>query len=561
MRVFAQKQVFRVSEKSKKRRRFLFCVVGKKTNATCEKTSPNTKHFTSLARAREREREKEAKMMSPLAAKLSATRGFVFVGGGGERKNARAKVRGSASFSSSWEGKNTSSSSSSSSSSPEEEREEEEEEEEETRSREESESGLEKAGFVNEERALVKVVVDRVVRIEEQEDFSYDWAPVVLRALDGSDRVIPVFSGNKENSILSVLFNEVKKRKKHGKESDETITFHSWEGRIHAGFENAEAVVVCERGVGTTPLELDEDEIDGENLRSMFETILKEAVERSGVDWESLAKWQAIAREEETSSSRNEKSRFSIKIVDSNGAINTRDWQVLRSILRKEILTRSRKTYDLPNDSEVLLSLLVALVKNLPIYVSPEVLQKYSMSYEWGMTYRRGHSAPIPKWKQRIIFNDDGIGEESYYDGYKPWYIEVFKTYDKATKFSADGKNSPMKKRKNGPMYRRELDQLILKRLEVALFIRGRFIKDGKLEDDGLMALYQHPRLKKLADEINEILPVEKRCGAAKKIIDLEVAVQREDYQAAAELREDLRKLNNITWIYLRGNQVNPFDD
>jgi hypothetical protein len=542
--------------------------VAKKTNATCEKlfsSFPST-HFTH-ARAREREREKRAnerkkeafKMMSPLAAKLSATRGFVFVGG--ERKNARAKVRGSASqSSSSWEGKNTSSSSSSSSSSPEEEREEEEEEEE-TRSREESESGLEKAGFVNEERALVKVVVDRVVRIEEQEDFSYDWAPVVLRALDGSDRVIPVFSGNKENSILSVLFNEVKKRKKHGKESDETITFHSWEGRIHAGFENAEAVVVCERGVGTTPLELDEDEINGENLRSMFETILKEAVERSGVDWESLAKWQAIAREEETSSSRNEKSRFSIKIVDSNGAINMRDWQVLRSILRKEILTRSRKTYDLPNDSEVLLSLLVALVKNLPIYVSPEVLQKYSMSYEWGMTYRRGHSAPIPKWKQRIIFKDDGIDEESYYDGYKPWYIEVFKTYDKATKFSADGKNSPMKKRKNGPMYRRELDQLILKRLEVALFIRGRFIKDGKLEDDGLMALYQHPRLKKLADEINEILPVEKRCGAAKKIIDLEVAVQREDYQAAAELREDLRKLNNITWIYLRGNQVNPFDD
>jgi hypothetical protein len=494
-------------------------------------------------------------MMSSLAAP-SATRGFVFVGG--ERKNARAKVRGSASNSSnpssSWEGKNTSSKSSFSP--PEEEREEEKEEEE-TRSREESESGLEKAGFVNEERALVKVVVDRVVRIEEQEDFSIDWAPVVLRALDGSDRVIPVFSGNKENSILSVLFNEVKKRKKHGKESDETIMFHSWEGRIHAGFENAEAVVVCERGEGTTPLELDEDEINGENLRSMFETIfkLKEAVERSDVDWESLAKWQAIVSEEETSSSRNEKSRFSIKIVDSNGAINMRDWQVLRSILRKEILTRSRKTYDLPNDSEVLLSLLVALVKNLPIYVSPEVLQKYSMSYEWGMTYRRGHSAPIPKWKQRIIFKDDGIGD------YKPWYIEVFKTYDKATKFSADRKNSPMKKRKNGPMYRRELDQLILKRLEVALFIRGQFIKDGKLEDDGLMALYQHPRLKNLADEINEILPVEKRCGAAKKIIDLEVAVQREDYQAAAELREDLRKLNNITWIYLRGNQVNPFDD
>lgn len=500
-------------------------------------------------------------MMSSLAAP-SATRGFVFVGG--ERKNARAKVRASASnssnSSSSWEGKNTSSKSSFSP--PEEEREEEKEEEE-TRSREESESGLEKAGFVNEERALVKVVVDRVVRIEEQEDFSIDWAPVVLRALDGSDRVIPVFSGNKENSILSVLFNEVKKRKKHDKESDETIMFHSWEGRIHAGFENAEAVVVCERGEGTTPLELDEDEINGENLRSMFEPMfkLKEALERSDVDWESLAKWHAITSEEETSSSRNEKSRFSIKIVDSNGAINMRDWQVLRSILRKEILTRSRKTYDLPNDSEVLLSLLVALVKNLPIYVSPEVLQKYSMSYEWGMTYRRGHSAPIPKWKQRIIFKDDGIGEESYHDGYKPWYIEVFKTYDKATKFSADRKNSPMKKRKNGPMYRRELDQLILKRLEVALFIRGQFIKDGKLEDDGLMALYQHPRLKNLADEINEILPVEKRCGAAKKIIDLEVAVQREDYQAAAELREDLRKLNNITWIYLRGNQVNPFDD
>ena len=183
----------------------------------------------------------------------------------------RGSASNSSNSSSSWEGKNTSSKSSSSP--PEEERE--EEEEEETRSREESESGLEKAGFVNEERALVKVVVDRVVRIEEQEDFSIDWAPVVLRALDGSDRVIPVFSGNKENSILSVLFNEVKKRKKHGKESDETIMFHSWEGRIHAGFENAEAVVVCERGEGTTPLELDEDEINGENLRSMFEPMLR----------------------------------------------------------------------------------------------------------------------------------------------------------------------------------------------------------------------------------------------------------------------------------------------
>ena len=62
-------------------------------------------------------------------------------------------------------------------------------------------------------------------------------------------------------------------------------------GRIHAGFENAEAVVVCERGD-----ELGEDETTGENLTmsSMFENILKEAVELSRVDWETLAKWQDI---------------------------------------------------------------------------------------------------------------------------------------------------------------------------------------------------------------------------------------------------------------------------
>ena len=79
------------------------------------------------------------------------------------------------------EGKNTSASP----------KEEEKEEEENNES-----SGLEKAGFVldkeNNEDHLVKLVVDRVKSIEEQEDFSLDWAPVVLRALDGSDRVTPV---------------------------------------------------------------------------------------------------------------------------------------------------------------------------------------------------------------------------------------------------------------------------------------------------------------------------------------------------------------------------------
>ena len=75
--------------------------------------------------------------------------------------------------------------------------------------------------------------------------------------------------------------------------SNETITYHAWEGRIHAGFENAEAVVVCERGD-----ELGEDETTGENLTisSMFENILKEAVELSRVDWETLAKWQDITK-------------------------------------------------------------------------------------------------------------------------------------------------------------------------------------------------------------------------------------------------------------------------
>jgi len=142
--------------------------------------------------------------------------------------------------------------------------------------------------------------------------------------------------------------------------------------------------------------------------------------------------------------------------------------------------------------------------------------------------------------------------------------VETFKTYDRMLKFSSDAKNSPKKKRQGGPMYRRDMDQLIPKRLEVALFIQqqsARFMEDGNLEDDFLTALYQHPRLQKLQDEINEILSLEKRdCDAAKKIIDLEVAVQREDYETAATLREALRYLNNITWVYLRGDQQNPFD-
>ena len=465
------------------------------------------------------------------------------------------------------EGKNTSAS-------PKEEEKEEEKKES---------SGLEKAGFVldkeNNQDHLVKVVVDRVKSIEEQEDFSLDWAPVLLRALDGSDRVLPLFSGNKKNQILEVLFHEMKKGKKES-DSNETMTYHAWEGRIHAGFENAEAVVVCERGD-----ELDEDETTGENLTisSMFENILKEAVELSRVDWETLAKWQDITKEEEKRgptrsarhpSSSSSNSKFSIKIVDSDGAINTRDWQILKSILRKDILPQSQKTFDLPNDSEVLLSLLVTLVKNLPIYATRQVLEKYSKSHEWGLSYRRGHSAPKPNVKRRIIFTDD-LPEEledrfdrvdfrKHGDNVLFFIVATFKTYENWLKFSQDAKNSPKKKRQGGPIYRRDMDQLILKRLEVALFIQqqsARFMEDGNLEDDFLTALYQHPRLQKLQDEINEILSLEKRdCDAAKKIIDLEVAVQREDYETAATLREALRYLNNITWVYLRGDQQNPFD-
>ena len=473
------------------------------------------------------------------------------------------------------EGKNTSASP----------KEEEKEEEENNES-----SGLEKAGFVldkeNNEDHLVKLVVDRVKSIEEQEDFSLDWAPVVLRALDGSDRVLPLFSGNKKNQILEVLFHEMKKGGKKESDGNETITYHAWEGRIHAGFENAEAVVVCERGD-----ELGEDETTGENLTisSMFENILKEAVELSRVDWETLAKWQDIkditkveekrgpTRSTRHPSSSSSNSKFSIKIVDSDGAINTRDWQILKSILRKDILPQSQKTFDLPNDSEVLLSLLVTLVKNLPIYATRQVLEKYSKSHEWGLSYRRGHSAPKPNVKRRItqIFTDDLSNYQKLVDLSEGLYrehgdnalffiMETFKSYSRMLIHSQDAKNSPKKKRQGGPMYRRDMDQLILKRLEVALFIQqqsARFMEGGNLEDDFLTALYQHPRLQKLQDEINEILSLEKRdCDAAKQIIDLEVAVQREDYETAATLRESLRLLNNITWVYLRGDQENPFD-
>ena len=549
--------------------------------------SISTSRFNNVFRRGENERFPPPRVCSAKAtASMSSSKGreskkknaIVKKGVGLKVSSFRCASSSSSSESSSFEaggggggkeGKNTSAS-------PKEEEKEEEKKES---------SGLEKAGFVldkeNNQDHLVKVVVDRVKSIEEQEDFSLDWAPVVLRALDGADRVLPLFSGNKKNQILEVLFHEMKKGKKES-ESNETITHHAWEGRIHAGFENAEAVVVCERGD-----ELDEDETTGENLTisSMFENILKEAVELSRVDWETLAKWQDITKEEEKRgptrsarhpSSSSSNSKFSIKIVDSDGAINTRDWQILKSILRKDILPQSQKTFDLPNDSEVLLSLLVTLVKNLPIYATRQVLEKYSKSHEWGLSYRRGHSAPKPNVKRRIIFTDDLSNYWKLMDLTDGLYrkhgdnaiffiMETFKSYDRMLKHSQDAKNSPKKKRQGGPMYRRDMDQLILKRLEVALFIQqqsARFMEDGNLEDDFLTALYQHPRLQKLQDEINEILSLEKRdCDAAKKIIDLEVAVQREDYETAATLRESLRLLNNITWVYLRGDQQNPFDD
>ena len=112
-------------------------------------------------------------------------------------------------------------------------------------------------------------------------------------------------------------------------------------------------------------------------------------------------------------------------------------------------------------------------------------------------------------------------------------------------------------------MYRRDMDQIDSKARGCSFCPAAKRSLYGrrKLGRRLLDALYQHPRLQKLQDEINEILSLEKRdCDAAKQIIDLEVAVQREDYETAATLRESLRLLNNITWVYLRGDQENPFD-
>ena len=49
--------------------------------------------------------------------------------------------------------------------------------------------------------------------------------------------VLPLFSGNKKNQILEVLFHEMKKGGKKESDGNEMITYHAWEGRIHAGFE------------------------------------------------------------------------------------------------------------------------------------------------------------------------------------------------------------------------------------------------------------------------------------------------------------------------------------
>ena len=119
----------------------------------------------------------------------------------------------------------------------------------------------------------------------------------------------------------------------------------------------------------------DDDEVDDEltgkeipTLFSMAKTAMKNALEVSDTDLENWATWLQITKEENDrdvahSSSSSSKSKFSIKIEDKSGAIiDTRDWKILRYILRKEMQQKSQKTYDLPNDSSH--TGIVALVKN-----------------------------------------------------------------------------------------------------------------------------------------------------------------------------------------------------
>jgi len=114
---------------------------------------------------------------------------------------------------------------------------------------------------------------------------------------------------------------------------------------------------------------------------------------------------------------------------------------------------------------------------------------------------------------RRLTFRDGGdLLGENFPAGHSYYIEKLYVMYAHATKFSADAKKNTPKKRKNGPIqYRREMDQLILKRLEVSLFIKKTFdinTNDGNLDD---MALYQHSHLQELQNEINEILPFEKR--------------------------------------------------
>ena len=396
---------------------------------------------------------------------------------------------------------------------------------------------------------LKRVVVDKITKFSEYDDYSTDYAPVLLRVYDGSDRVIPLWSGNFENKILKVFFAEM--RGERSSYDDEAAYLYEWENRIRDKnrLKNAIAVIIDCRAKDTEDrlkrfLVLRKDGGGQERHDMVMAAVLDYFVSGNIIELSSALSI-GLPKEENNNTTNGSESamKLSVQILDKDGKVNSLEWQNIKKNLRKELMPNNQTSYDLNNDSEVILALLVARLKKLPVYATEKSIDSMSLPFDWGLTYTRGHSCP--KLVKR--------GTVQHFGSSCANNVNDYNSYDKPSKLRATKSNKPIR---YGRIYRREFDRCAEKRLQIQLLVaRQHLVKNKQNPAEAAKSI---EKLQELQEELNAMLSEKaRRAGAAKKIVDLEQAVRSEDYEAAAKLREELRELNIITWRYFRGRS-NP---
>ena len=211
------------------------------------------------------------------------------------------------------------------------------------------------------------------------------------------------------------------------------------------------------------------------------------------------------------------------------------------------------KTYDLPNDSKSYW--VYCRTQNFTIYATREVWKIFRIARG---RRTEGGILPKPNLMRRLTFRDGGDLLVKISAGHSwPHREKLGVMYATRLNFRQTKKNTP-KKERTDRQYRRELDQLILKGRGF-LFIKKTFDINTTTETWTIW-FYINIRTFKNFKTKSTNLPFEKRARQGEEIIDLEIAVQREDYETAAKLREELRDLNNITGISQRNQLIRSIE-